>query len=128
MGSLRPTSTSTSGTAGIGSYVAHAQRAVSDSVKFFGRDYVVWSGQYEYVQRAAARLKIVVPVTLTIIFLLLYLNFRSITETMVVMLSLPFALIGGLWMICGSGSTCRSQLGSASSHLPVWRRRQGLSC
>ena len=99
MGSLRPTSTSTSGTAGIGSYVAHAQRAVSDSVKFFGRDYVVWSGQYEYVQRAAARLKIVVPVTLTIIFLLLYLNFRSITETMVVMLSLPFALVGGLWMM-----------------------------
>jgi Cu(I)/Ag(I) efflux system membrane protein CusA/SilA len=83
----------------IGSYVADAQRAVSDSVKFPAGYYVVWSGQYEYLQRAAARLKIVVPVTLTIIFLLLYLNFRSITKTMIVMLSLPFALVGGLWMM-----------------------------
>jgi copper/silver efflux system protein len=60
---------------------------------------VVWSGQYEYLQRAAARLKIVVPVTLTIIFLLLYLNFRAMTETLIVMLSLPFALVGGIWMM-----------------------------
>jgi Cu(I)/Ag(I) efflux system membrane protein CusA/SilA len=59
----------------------------------------MWSGQYEYLERAAARLKIVVPVTLVIIFLLLYLNFRSITETLIVMLSLPFALIGGLWLM-----------------------------
>jgi Cu(I)/Ag(I) efflux system membrane protein CusA/SilA len=83
----------------IGSYVADAQRAVSDSVQFPAGYYVVWSGQYEYMQRAAARLKIVVPATLTIIFLLLFLNFRSITETMIVMLSLPFALVGGLWMM-----------------------------
>src|SRR6185369_11433760 len=61
--------------------------------------YVMWSGQYEYLERATARLKIVVPVTLLIIFLLLYLNFRSITETMIVMLSLPFALVGGLWLM-----------------------------
>ena len=60
---------------------------------------MIWSGQYEYLQRAAARLKIVVPVTLTIIFLLLYLNFRSMTETMIVMLSLPFALVGGIWLM-----------------------------
>jgi copper/silver efflux system protein len=83
----------------IGSYVADAQHAVTDSVQFPAGYYVTWSGQYEYMQRAAARLKIVVPVTLTIIFLLLYLNFRSITETMIVMLSLPFALVGGLWMM-----------------------------
>ncbi|MBA7465466.1 Cation efflux system protein CusA [subsurface metagenome] len=83
----------------IGSYVADAQRAVSESIQFPAGYYVVWSGQYEYLQRAAARLKIVVPVTLTIIFLLLYLNFRSITETLIVMLSLPFALVGGLWMM-----------------------------
>jgi Cu(I)/Ag(I) efflux system membrane protein CusA/SilA len=51
------------------------------------------------MQRAAERLKIVIPVTLTIIFLLLYLNFKSITETLIVMLSLPFALVGGLWMM-----------------------------
>jgi Cu(I)/Ag(I) efflux system membrane protein CusA/SilA len=60
---------------------------------------VVWSGQYEYLERATARLKIVVPATLLIIFLLLYLNFRSITETIIVMLSLPFALVGGLWLM-----------------------------
>jgi Cu(I)/Ag(I) efflux system membrane protein CusA/SilA len=59
----------------------------------------MWSGQYEYLERAAARLKIVVPVTLAIIFLLLYLNFRSLTETLIVMLSLPFALVGGLWLM-----------------------------
>ena len=83
----------------IGSYVADAQAAVSDSVQFPPGYYVVWSGQYEYLQRAAARLKIVVPVTLTIIFLLLYLNFRAMTETLIVMLSLPFALVGGIWMM-----------------------------
>jgi copper/silver efflux system protein len=59
----------------------------------------MWSGQYEYLERAAARLKLVVPVTLAIIFLLLYLNFRSLTEALIVMLSLPFALVGGLWLM-----------------------------
>src|SRR5947199_8254786 len=59
----------------------------------------MWSGQYEYLKRATARLKIVIPVTLMMIFMLLYLNFRSIAETMIVMLSLPFALVGGLWLM-----------------------------
>ncbi len=59
----------------------------------------MWSGQYEDLKRATAQLKIVIPVTLLIIFVLLYRNFRSITETMIVMLSLPFALVGGLWLI-----------------------------
>src|SRR6202008_907617 len=54
---------------------------------------------FKYLQRAEARMKIVVPVTLLVIFLLLYLNFRSITETLIVMLSLPFALVGGLWLM-----------------------------
>jgi Cu(I)/Ag(I) efflux system membrane protein CusA/SilA len=83
----------------LGTYVADAQRAVQASVQFPPGYYVVWSGQYEYLERATARLKIVVPVTLLIIFLLLYLNFRSITETVIVMLSLPFALVGGLWLM-----------------------------
>jgi Cu(I)/Ag(I) efflux system membrane protein CusA/SilA len=83
----------------LGSYVADAQRAVKASVQFPPGYYVMWSGQYEYLERAKARLKIVVPVTLLIIFLLLYLNFRSITETIIVMLSLPFALVGGLWLM-----------------------------
>lgn len=72
---------------------------MTESIRFPAGTYVVWSGQYEYLQRAAARLKIVVPVTLTIIFLLLYLNFRAMTETLIVMLSLPFALVGGIWMM-----------------------------
>jgi Cu(I)/Ag(I) efflux system membrane protein CusA/SilA len=83
----------------LGGYVADAQRAVQASIQFPAGYYVVWSGQYEYLERATARLKIVVPVTLLIIFLLLYLNFRSVTETMIVMLSLPFALVGGLWLM-----------------------------
>ena len=83
----------------LGSYVADARRAVQASIQFPPGYYVMWSGQYEYLERATARLKIVVPVTLLIIFLLLYLNFRSIAETMIVMLSLPFALVGGLWLM-----------------------------
>jgi copper/silver efflux system protein len=83
----------------LGGYVADARRAVQDSIRFPPGTYVVWSGQYEYLERAMARLKIVVPATLLIIFLLLYLNFRSVTETMIVMLSLPFALVGGFWLM-----------------------------
>ena len=83
----------------LGSYVAEAQKAVADSVKLPQGYTVAWSGQFEYLQRAEARLKIVVPVTLLIIFLLLYLNFRALTETLIVMLSLPFALVGGIWLM-----------------------------
>lgn len=83
----------------LGGYVADAQQAVKASIQFPPGSYVVWSGQFEYLERATARLKIVVPVTLLIIFLLLYLNFRSVTDTMIVMLSLPFALIGGIWLV-----------------------------
>ncbi|QFU14752.1 efflux RND transporter permease subunit [Microvirga thermotolerans] len=83
----------------LGGYVAEARQAVANEVKFPAGTYVQWSGQFEYLERAAARLKIVVPVTLLIIFLLLYLNFRRITETLIVMLSLPFALVGGVWMM-----------------------------
>ena len=61
--------------------------------------YITWSGQFEYLERAKQRLKLVVPVTLLIIFLLLYLNFRRITESLIVMLSLPFSLVGGLWFM-----------------------------
>jgi Cu(I)/Ag(I) efflux system membrane protein CusA/SilA len=83
----------------LGGYVAEARQAVQAGVQFPPGYYVMWSGQYEYLERATARLKVVIPVTLSIIFLLLYLNFRSIAETMIVMLSLPFALVGGLWLM-----------------------------
>lgn len=83
----------------LGGYVADAKQAVQASIAFPPGYYVMWSGQYEYLERATARLKIVVPVTLLIIFLLLYLNFRSIVDTLIVMLSLPFALVGGIWLM-----------------------------
>lgn len=83
----------------LGGYVAEAQQAVAQKVKFPPGYYVSWSGQFEYLQRAEARLKIVVPVTLLIIFLLLYLNFRNLADTLIVMLSLPFSLVGGIWLM-----------------------------
>ncbi len=83
----------------IGSYVADAKRAVAEKVKFPQGSYVTWSGQFEYMERAIEKLKLVVPFTLLIIFLLLYLNFRRITQTLIVMLSVPFALVGGIWLM-----------------------------
>jgi Cu(I)/Ag(I) efflux system membrane protein CusA/SilA len=83
----------------LGSYVADAQKAVATQIKMPPGYYVTWSGQFEYLERAKARLQVVVPVTFLIIFLLLYLNFRRITETLIVMLSVPFALVGGLWLM-----------------------------
>jgi Cu(I)/Ag(I) efflux system membrane protein CusA/SilA len=83
----------------LGGYVADAQKAVAANVTLPPGTYVTWSGQFEYLERAEARLKVVVPVTLLVIFLLLYLNFRTLTETAIVMLSLPFALVGGLWLL-----------------------------
>jgi len=83
----------------IGSYVAEARKAVNEKVKFTPGTYVTWSGQFEYMERAIAKLKVVVPLTLLIIFVLLYLNFRRITETLIVMLSVPFALVGGIWLM-----------------------------
>ncbi len=83
----------------IGGYVADARRAVETQVKMPPGYYATWSGQFEYMERAKAKLKIVVPVTLFIIFLLLYVNFKRLTETLIVMLSLPFALIGGGWLM-----------------------------
>ncbi len=83
----------------IGGYVAEAKRVVESQVKIPPGYTLVWSGQFEYMERAAQRLKIVVPVTLLVIFLLLYFNFRNITEPLVVMLSIPFGLIGGFWLL-----------------------------
>jgi Cu(I)/Ag(I) efflux system membrane protein CusA/SilA len=83
----------------LGGYVADAQKAVAAQVVLPPGYSIGWSGQFEYLQRAEARMQIVVPVTLLIIFLLLYLNFRALTETLIVMLSLPFALVGGIWLM-----------------------------
>jgi len=83
----------------LGGYVAEAQAAVAASVTLPPGYSLGWSGQFEYLDRAKQRLATVVPLTLALIFLLLYLNFRRLTETLIVMLSLPFALVGGIWLM-----------------------------
>jgi Cu(I)/Ag(I) efflux system membrane protein CusA/SilA len=83
----------------IGSYVTEAQATVAKSVKLPAGYSLVWSGQYEYMVRAKARMILVIPATLAIIFLLLFFNFKRVAESLIVMLSVPFALVGGLWFI-----------------------------
>jgi Cu(I)/Ag(I) efflux system membrane protein CusA/SilA len=83
----------------IGSYVSAAQRAVAERVEFPPGYYATWSGQFEYMQRALEKLEIVLPMTVLIIFVLLYLNFRRLAEALIVMLSVPFGLVGGVWLM-----------------------------
>ena len=83
----------------LGSYVKAAQVLVSEQVEIPPGYSITWSGQYEYMVRAEERLKVVVPLTLLIIMLLLYLNFRNFIEVMIIMGTVPFALIGGLWLM-----------------------------
>ena len=83
----------------IGSYVADARKAVAAQVKFPPGYYITWSGQFEYMERAIQKMKVVIPITLLTIFMLLYLNFRRLGETLIVMLSVPFALVGGVWLM-----------------------------
>jgi Cu(I)/Ag(I) efflux system membrane protein CusA/SilA len=83
----------------VGTYVKKAQQIVREKVKLPPGYSLIWSGQYEYMVRAQKRLMIVVPMTLVIIFLLLYFNFKNVTESLIVMLSVPFSLTGGLWLM-----------------------------
>jgi Cu(I)/Ag(I) efflux system membrane protein CusA/SilA len=83
----------------LGGYVAEAARKVAEQVKLPPGYHIEWSGQFEYLQRAAAKLKMVVPATLAVILVLLFLNFGRLTETLIVMLSVPFALVGGVWLM-----------------------------
>ena len=83
----------------VATYVKDAKKVLAESVEMPAGYSLVWSGQYEYMERAAERLKLVVPLTLGIIFLLLFFNFRSVVESLIVMLSLPFALVGGVWFM-----------------------------
>jgi Cu(I)/Ag(I) efflux system membrane protein CusA/SilA len=83
----------------LGSYVTDAQRVVAEQVELPAGYSIAWSGQYEYMLRAKERLTVVVPLTLGIIALLLYINFRNVIEVMIIMGTLPFALIGGFWLM-----------------------------
>ncbi len=86
-------------TSDVGGFVAKAKRVFAREVKLPPGYTVTWSGQYEYMERAAKRMRIVIPLTLLAIFVLLYLNFRNLTEPLLVMLSVPFALVGGFWLV-----------------------------
>ena len=83
----------------VGSYVTDARRLLGEQLVLPPGYRLEWSGQFEAMERAGKRLRIVVPVTIAIIFGLLYFNFRSVTESAIVMLSLPFALVGGVWLM-----------------------------
>jgi len=83
----------------VGTYIRRAQAAVRDQVRLPPGYSIAWSGQYEYMLRAQERLTQVVPFALVIIFSLLYLTFRRTGEALLVMLSLPFALVGGFWLV-----------------------------
>ena len=90
-------------TSDIGGFVSQAKKTLAERVTLPAGYTVSWSGQFEYMERAAERLRIVVPITLLLIFLLLYFTFRNLTEPAIVMLTIPFGVIGGVWMIYGYG-------------------------
>jgi Cu(I)/Ag(I) efflux system membrane protein CusA/SilA len=83
----------------MGTYVRMARQAVGEKVKLPPGYSIKWSGRYEYMERANKRLTMVIPLTLAIIFFLLYVHFKNITEALIVLLSLPFALVGGIWLM-----------------------------
>jgi Cu(I)/Ag(I) efflux system membrane protein CusA/SilA len=87
----------------LGSYVVKAKQVVKEQVTLPAGYSIGWSGQFEYMERTTERMKQVVPITLMIIVLLLYLNFRRFEEVLIILASLPFALVGGLWLIYGLG-------------------------
>ncbi len=86
-------------TSDIGGFVTLAKQKLAERVTIPAGYTVAWSGQFEYMERAAERLRIVVPITLLLIFILLYSAFRNITEPTIVMLAIPFSLIGGIWFV-----------------------------
>jgi Cu(I)/Ag(I) efflux system membrane protein CusA/SilA len=83
----------------LGAYVRDARQAVNEQLDLPAGYSVKWSGQYEYMERAKERLATVIPVTLVIIVLLLFLNFKNMTEVLIIMGTLPTALIGGIWLL-----------------------------
>jgi len=83
----------------VGTYVKEAKKVVAQEVGIPPGYNIIWSGQYEYMQAAAERFRIVIPITIIIIFLLLFLHFKNMTNSLIVMLSLPFAVVGGVWLL-----------------------------
>ena len=83
----------------LGSYVAAAQKAVAKELKLPAGYTLTWAGQYQYLQRADARLRLLVPLTLFLILLLLYFNFRSFIKALIIMATLPLSAVGGVWLL-----------------------------
>ncbi|MEX0601066.1 MAG: efflux RND transporter permease subunit [Rhodothermales bacterium] len=83
----------------IGTYVQRARRIVADQVELPPGYAITWSGQYEYMERANERLQVLVPITLAIIFLLLFLHFKNVWESSLLMATLPFAVVGAVWLM-----------------------------
>ncbi|TMO81643.1 CusA/CzcA family heavy metal efflux RND transporter [Pseudoalteromonas sp. S3776] len=83
----------------IGSYVAQAQKVLSDNLQLPAGYSITWAGQYEYMQRAKAKLTYVIPLTLAIIVILLYLNFKCLSEVLIIIATLPLAMVGGIWLM-----------------------------
>src|SRR3989442_2258000 len=89
----------------LGSYVAEAKQTIGDRVRLPPGYHLEWAGQFEYLQRAASRLQLVVPFTLLIVFILLYLNTGSGVETLIILLAVPFSAVGAIWLLSMLGST-----------------------
>jgi Cu(I)/Ag(I) efflux system membrane protein CusA/SilA len=87
----------------IGSYVTEAKRVVSEHVKLPAGYSLVWSGQYEAMERVRERLKVVLPITLFLVLMLLYLNTRSLAKTLIIMLAVPFSAVGAIWLLYALG-------------------------
>ena len=83
----------------LGTYVNHARKLIAERIKLPPGYYIEWGGQYQYMLKARETLKLIIPLTLLVIFVLLYLNFRNLAETVIVLLSVPFALVGGVWLL-----------------------------
>jgi len=86
-------------TSDVGGFVSRARQVIDEQVEIPAGYAITWSGQYEYMERAAARLRIVIPLTLFLMFLLLYFNFKNVAAPLTVMMSIPFALVGGFWVV-----------------------------
>ena len=87
----------------LGSFVAEGRKIVSEKVKTPPGYSIEWAGQFKYMEAAAQKLRIAIPITIVLIFLLIYLNFGNVTETLIIMLSVPFALVGGYWLLFALG-------------------------
>ena len=87
----------------VGSYVAEAKRAVRNSLKLPAGYSLAWSGQYEAMERVREQLKAVLPLTILLILMLLYVNTKSLAKTAIIMLAVPFSAVGAIWLLYAAG-------------------------